>query len=172
MRFTRLNDADDARFERAMALYAVSFPTHEQRESASQRAIMANSAYHFTLIEEYGAFAGIILYWETDDFLYVEHFCMLPERRGKGLGARALALLAQAGKTVILEIDPPVDDIAGRRKRFYERAGFVANPYPHVHPPYHAGFRGHDLVVMSLPRAITQAEYDAFAQYLSDVVMR
>lgn len=172
MNIVRLQSADTALFEQAIALYAISFPYHEQRESASQRGIMAHDAYHFGLIHEGGAFAGLILYWETDAFLYVEHFCMLPECRGRGLGSQALALLTQAGKTVILEIDPPVDDPAKRRKRFYEKAGFLENPYPHIHPPYHVGFKGHDLVVMSLPRTISQEEYNAFARYLSDVVMR
>ena len=29
---------------------------------------------------------------------------------------------------MILEIDPPVDDISIRRRGFYERSGFVENP--------------------------------------------
>ena len=36
------------------------------------------------------------------------------------------------------------------------------NPFAHVHPPYHAGFSGHPLVVMSHPRALTEAEYLTF----------
>ena len=67
-----------------------------------------------------------------------------------------LALLAAEGKPVILEIDPPVDDLSHRRQGFYERAGYHANPYAHVHPPYHAANRGHALVVMSYPGALTQ----------------
>lgn len=172
MQIIRLQSPDAPVFARAMALYALSFPRHEQRESPSQRAIMVRSAYHFGLLCEGDSFVGLLLYWETDAFLYVEHFCMLPERRGRGLGRQALALLEQEGKPVILEIDPPQDDIAKRRKRFYERAGFVENPYPHVHPPYHADCEGHDLVVMSFPRRLSQAEYDAFALYLREDVMR
>lgn len=97
---------------------------------------------------------------------------MLPELRGQGLGSRALALLGSCGKTVILEIDPPVDAVSVRRRQFYERAGFVANPYHHVHPPYHREHAGHELVVMSRPSALTQAQYDAFAKVLTQTVMR
>lgn len=172
MHAVRLQSADHPLFERAMALYAISFPTHEQRERPSQLDILAQDAYHFDLLIEHEAFTGILLYWETDAFVYVEHFCMLPACRGQGLGTQALALLAQRGKTVILEIDPPVDAVAMRRKRFYERSGFVANPYPHVHPPYHAGNAGHALTVMSSPIALSPAQYDAFARYLRDTVMR
>ena len=64
-----------------------------------------------------------------------------------------------------------MDDVSLRRRGFYERAGFHENPYRHVHPPYHAGNRGHDLVVMSYPRAISEEEYRAFADYLAARVM-
>ena len=150
MHFERLTSADDPRFSATMEGYAVSFPPHEQREPASQRAIMTDPAYRF---------------------IYVEHFFILPHLRGHACGSRALALLGGRGKTVILEIDPPADDVSLRRRGFYERAGFHENPYRHVHPPYHAGNRGHDLVVMSYPRAISEEEYRAFADYLAARVM-
>ena len=104
-------------------------------------------------------------------FVYVEHFCILPELRGMGCGRRALELLQGMGKRIVLEIDPPEDAIAVRRKGFYERCGFVANPYPHIHPPYHRGNGGHALVVMSWPGALPPKEYSAFAQYLQSRVM-
>ena len=78
---------------------------------------------------------------------------------------------AGTGKPVVLEIDPPVDEIARRRQGFYQRCGFAVNPYPHVHPPYRPEYPGHELVVLSSPRALTPAEYGAFACYLSAVVM-
>ena len=145
MHFERLTSADDPRFSAAMEGYAVSFPPHEQREPASQRAIMTDPAYRFNLIYNGGAPVGAMLYWETETFIYVEHFFILPHLRGHACGSRALALLGGRGKTVILEIDPPADDVSLRRRGFYERAGFHENPYRHVHPPYHAGNRGHVL---------------------------
>lgn len=172
MEIFRLQTDNSPLMERARMLYAQSFPAHEQRQYASQRRIMGHAQYHYGLVMEGGAFAGLMLSWETEDFVYVEHFCMLPELRGQGLGTRALALLGAGGKTVILEIDPPVDAVSVRRRQFYERAGFVANPYRHVHPPYHPEHAGHELVVMSRPSALTQAQYDAFAQYLAKTVMK
>ena len=95
-----------------------------------------------------------------------------PARRGQGLGTAALDLFAKAGKPAILEIDPPVDAVSRRRQTFYERAGFFANPHPHIHPPYRPENSGHALVVMSRPRPLTKGEYAAFAAYLADVVMK
>ena len=154
-----------------MALYAASFPGHEQRMPASQRRIMAHGQYHFGILHDGEGFAGLALYWDAGAYLYIEHLCIAPERRGQGLGTAALGLLAETGKPVILEIDPPVDAVSRRRQMFYERAGFTANPYPHIHPPYRPENPGHALVTMSRPRPLTEREYAAFAAYLAGTVM-
>ena len=101
----------------------------------------------------------------------MEHFAIQPELRGSGLGGRVMEKLMGQGKPVVLEIDPPVDETARRREGFYRRAGFYPNPWPHIHPPYRPEYPGHELVVLSSPRALTPAEYGAFACYLSAVVM-
>ena len=80
--------------------------------------------------------------------------------------------LGAMGKTVILEIDPPTTENAKRRQGFYERNGYVANPYSHVHPAYHLGFKGHDLVVMSLGKGLSETDYAAFKTYLDEYVMK
>lgn len=173
MKFKRLTSAADEAFKPAFDLYGVSFPIHEQRLIESQCGIMTHPEYHFDLIyDDGGEWCGNMLYWETADFIYVEHFCILPERRGQRCGQRALAILGEKGKTVILEIDPPANEISVRRKGFYERCGYHANPFAHVHPPYRAGFAGHRLVIMSYPRELSQDEYDRFNEHLKSVVMR
>lgn len=171
MHFERVTGENHPLYPKAVTLYGVSFPPHEQREGESQKRILEDPAYHFTLIRDGDDFVGEILYWETETFLYVEHFCIEPDKRGRRYGQRALSLLGRQGKTVILEIDPPVDEISIRRKGFYERCGFTANPWPHIHPPYHRGNRGHGLVVMSCPQPITESAYDAFSAYLNTHVM-
>ena len=84
----------------------------------------------------------------------------------------ALALLGGRGKTVILEIDPPVDDISIRRLHFYERLGFVANPYQYIHPSFRKPFTPHRLVLMSYPGAITYEEARSFADFVREAVLR
>lgn len=171
MEWRRLTQPEEPAFGRAMALYEASFPRHEQRLPDEQRAVLSHPEYHFTQLFDGAEFVGLLLYWEAEDFRYVEHFCVRPELRGRRYGAKALEVLGRDGKTVVLEIDPPVDEIARRRQGFYQRCGFAVNPYPHVHPPYRPEYPGHELVVLSSPRALTQAEYGAFACYLSAVVM-
>lgn len=172
MRFERITDTQHEMYKRAMVLYADSFPLHEQREAKSQAAILGDSEYHFALAYDDDTFVGEALYWEWDGYIYAEHLCILSEMRNKAYGGKVLELLAAENKKVILEIDPPVDDISIRRRGFYERSGFAENPYAHVHPPYHRGYKGHELVVMSRPGKLSAAEYNCFRDYLNGHVMK
>lgn len=172
MYLKRITDPFHPIYEQALELYQISFPFHEQREAFSQAEILHEDAYHFDLIYDAEVFVGIILYWERKNYLYIEHFCILPEMRNKQYGQRALSLLAEKQKTLILEINPPVDAISIRRKGFYERCGFVENPYHHIHPPYHKGSKGHELVIMSSPMPVSQSVYDDFRVYLQNKIMK
>ena len=171
MELKRITSSDHPMYARAMALYAVSFPPHERREPASQEEILGEEDYHFDLLCDGETFVGLIFNWRWQDFIYIEHFCILPEFRDRGYGKQALELLKKTGKPLILEIDPPVDSISWRRKGFYERCGFVENPYAHVHPPYHRGNRGHELAVLSCPGPVAPGTYAAFRRNLNEKVM-
>jgi len=169
MNIERITSTTHPLYQKAMELYSISFPAHEQRETRSQEQILTQDAYHFDIICDGGEFIGEILYWEVAGSFYIEHFCVLPSMRNKHYGQKIPAALQD--KPLILEIDPPVDAISQRRKGFYERCGFGENPYPHVHPPYHKGNHGHELVVMSCPGKLTAEEYNAFDGYLKREVM-
>lgn len=169
--FSRCRDASSPLMDAAMALYRRSFPAHELRLWPDQQAVMNDPLYHFALCLLDGALAGLILYWDFGAYIYVEHFCVEPTMRGHGLGTLILAELAKKGKPIILEIDPLTDDVAVRRKGFYERCGYIANGFAHVHPPYQAANHGHALIVMSHPRALSQAEFDTFTVDLREKVM-
>ena len=56
--------------------------------------------------------------------------------RNKQYGRKVLSLLGGKQKTLILEIDPPVDNISKRRKGFYERCGFIENSFQHIPVSY------------------------------------
>ena len=170
MNIERITSTTHPLYQKAMELYSISFPAHEQREPCSQKQILAQDAYHFDIICDGGEFIGEILYWEIAGFFYIEHFCILPAMRNKHYGQKILN--AYQSTPLILEIDPPVDEISIRRKGFYERCGFVENPYRHIHPPYHAGNHGHELVIMSSPKMLEADEYSCFNQYLQGTVMK
>ena len=171
MEHIRIIAPGDPGFDWLYDLYMQSFPVHEQRLRERQEGVLGHPEYHCDLLCQGETRVGLLMWWAGPGFRYVEHFCVRPELRGRRYGAKALEELGRDGKTVVLEIDPPVDEIARRRQGFYQRCGFAVNPYPHVHPPYRPEYPGHELVVLSSPRALTPAEYGAFACYLSAVVM-
>ena len=102
MELIRLTGTEDKRYERAMRLYRASFPPHEQRSAAAQAMALRDEDYHFGLVYDGGAFAGLLLYWEApaqkggpactaeQGFVYVEHFCILPELRGSAPVQRSI----------------------------------------------------------------------------------
>lgn len=172
MEFHRLTSADSPLFEQAFALYATSFPRHEQRVLSKQMALMPDPQYHFDVLVQDGQFAGILLSWVLSSCTYIEHFAIDTGVRGQSLGSKALALFCQeTPSTVVLEIDPPIDPISVRREHFYTRLGFQTNPYEHYHPAYQAQFPPHHLIVMSYPTALTPDGYAQFAAALSGTVM-
>ena len=166
LEFTRITAPDHPLFPRAFALYEESFPIHEQRTREKQEKVLSHPDYRYEVILEGSSFVGILLYWEYRDGRYVEHFAIDPALRGQSYGSQALRALGARGRPIVLEIDQPVDPVSVRRQHFYEKLGFVSNPFPHVHPPYRPGFRGHDLVVMTFPRTWGEEGYAAFAGYL------
>ncbi len=166
MHFIRLTNSTDSIYSKAMELYCSSFPYNEQRGPDIQINIMEHPQYRFNLIYDGNIWVGLMLCWENEQFIYIEHFCILPEMRNKHYGERSLELLQKSGKKLILEIDPPVNEISVRRKVFYERALFCDNSFEHIHPPYHEGYHGHPLVVMSYPNKLNNTEYGEFYKYL------
>lgn len=154
-------------------LYRLSFPIFEQRTEEQQMQAFLSPSYHLTVYAEEETFVGFIAYWEFTHYLYIEHFAIHPDLRGKGYGSIVLKTLQDGyDKRLLLEIDPVTDDISAKRLHFYELNGFTANPYPHVHPPYREGFHGHDLIVLTTKGGITLDEYKQFATDLQDAVMR
>ena len=69
------------------------------------------------------------------------------------------ALKEDAEKMIILEVEPPTEEIAVRRVRFYERNGFFFNDYPYIQPSMGEGRKETPLFLMSTERKIDEEEY-------------
>ena len=166
MYLKRLKTTAEPHYAPAIELYESAFPTVERRDEAEQLRVMAKDDYHFELIMTEAGFCGIMLYWETAEFLFLEHFATLPALRGQGIGSEALELLKAKGKTVILEIEPPVDTLTRRRRGFYERCGFHLTAHDHLQTKYRPEDEDLPLRVLSFPHSVTATEYDRFYAYL------
>ena len=171
--FERIEDKTHPYFEEAFSLYEKSFPVFERRAKYDQISALTDSEYHFIIIKkEQGDLLGILLTWHTENFIYIEHFAITPLARGKSIGTRTLKYLRKVSdKTILLEIDPPVDKISIKRKVFYQRVGFIQSDKTYFHTSYRDETEPHQLMIMSYP-ALTEDVYTSFQESLSNQIMQ
>ncbi len=173
--FRKLSSEQDRWWREAWELYEKSFPNKERRPYDTYVTTFANELFIGNAIECDGRFAGILYYWQGDGYLYLEHLAVDPAMRGGSIGSKTLeALETLCGKEqkIILEIDPPIDDISRRRKGFYIRSGFCANERLYIHPSYSTPAEPHRLVLMSYPTSLSERETDDFERFISTIVLK
>lgn len=161
----------DEAWAEAWELYENSFPACERWNGNDYDRAFTDPLFEADAIRYDGRFAGILFHWKGDGFHYVEHLAVSPLLRGQNIGSRALEAFCE-GRRVILEIDPPEDEISIRRLRFYERLGFAANPHAYIHPSFRRPFQPHRLVLMSRPGALSDDEARRFADFIREQVLR
>ncbi len=154
--------------EAARQLYLQAFPVEERRDS--ENMLPENANFRPAILRREGESCGILFYWESREFIFLEHFSIEPRLRNAGLGAKALELLKAMGKPIILEIELPEDELTRRRKAFYERNGFRENPWHHIQPKYRRGDEDLRLLLLSYPAAITKDTWQRFETFLEENV--
>ena len=133
-------------------LYERSFPEEERRPTRDWLEMPGrDAAFCLNVIEADGVAAGLLTVWQFGEFAYVEHFAVSPERRGGGLGARALQTLVESVQVpIVLEVEPKGSTpMAGRRLAFDERQCVVLSPLSSMQPPYRPGGAAIALNLMS-----------------------
>ena len=166
MELERIFDKNHKYFNKAFSLYETAFPFNERRDIIEQERVLRKQDYHFNVILDNEKFIGIALYWERENYIFLEHLATEIEERGKGCGAKTLEILKQNNKTILLEIEVPVDEITNRRYGFYKRNGFILNPYYHVQAKYHKGDSDLELKVLSYPQVLKEQDYKDFYAYM------
>jgi GNAT superfamily N-acetyltransferase len=166
MQLKRLLNVDHEFFNQAFELYQSAFPLLERRDKEEQERIFAKPDYHYDIILQNDQFIGIMLYWETENFIFLEHFSTLEHLRGKGYGSSALSLLKQKGKPVLLEIEPPISRLTQRRYQFYCRNGFILNPHFHIQAKFRVNDDDLQLKILSYPNVLSQEDYQSFYTYM------
>ena len=144
------------------------FPAEERR--ASEKMLPENPNFRPAVLCRGEEFRGILFYWESREFIFLEHFTIEPRLQNGGLGAKALALLKELGKPIILEIELPEDSWKRRRKAFYEHNGFWENPWQHIQPKYRRSDKDLALMLLSYPAAITEDTWQRFETFLEENV--
>ena len=136
-----------------------NFVREEIRDRKAARAVMEDEKYVIYHVAKDGTRVGFMTVWELSDFAFLEHFVTYEKFRNKGYGHEALTLLKEKYKKIILESEPPCNDIQKRRISFYERNGFTKNDFPYIQPPYREDDEGVPLLIMSYPSKLS--DFDA-----------
>ena len=156
------------KFDDVFKIMERSFPVEEMRCYEGQKALLERDDYKIKMYTHEEKVAGFCAYYELDGVLYIEHLAANPEVRGLGIGTKLVEeILSETEEIVILEVEPPVDEITKRRIRFYEKLGFHLNPHYHFQPPLNKDTEGVELKMMSFPREISDEEQKAYRRLVN-----
>lgn len=154
MRFEQLSVKDYPRF---LALYNEAFPANERRLYEHEKELDTfirerHGKFHaFSAVDGEGVgtghkevvggdyyYLGFMSYWTFKDYVYIEHFAVSSEQRGRRIGTKMLEhLFKEIGDNVLIEVEYPDTPEAERRIKFYERNGFrVRKELDYEQPPY------------------------------------
>ena len=111
-------------------LYEEAFPENE-RFSFSMMIKNESGSYEIFGFYKDEVFCGFAIVLNSLDISHIIYFATVPEMRGKGLGAKALAAMGRIeyGRRIIVDIEREVpeceeNEIRRRRKNFYLRNGY------------------------------------------------
>lgn len=153
----------DELFSELYKILEYSFPKNERGDFDDQLAKMNCPEFRTMTLSENGKLLGFLNFWELSDFVYLEHFAVDKNIRGKGLGSELIRQLCAicGGKTIVLEAEPPeLNEFSARRIEFYRRLGFHTNPFPYKQPPYRKGDEPVELVIMSRPQPLSESDFN------------
>ncbi len=157
-------------------IYETSFPVVERRKIESYAQVCAeNPEFKPDVLYAAGEVAGLMFHWETEMFSYLEHFAVRADLRNQGEGGKFLDAYIASHPRVVLEVDPPENEICRRRIAFYERHGLTFSGIKFTHPGYEADADGsptpYTLYLMTRP-AWTRQECSIFLKFLSERVLK
>jgi ribosomal protein S18 acetylase RimI-like enzyme len=165
---------NDREFDKIFAIMKASFPESERRTYAGQKELLADPYYRLiTKTNSNNQMIAFLAVWEFPLFRFVEHIAVDPAIRGNGIGGKLMAAyIEESLKPILLEVELPDTDLAQRRISFYERLGFLLNPFEYAQPPLQKGQPDIPFKIMSYPQILTEEEFAFFKEILYTNVYR
>lgn len=153
---------DQSIFNQVFKLMQKSFPKNEYRNYENQRKLLQNPHYNISpYFNDKNELIAFIAVWDFSSFKFVEHIAVSEACRGMGIGTKIMEdLLKSSRSDVILEIEPPKDEVTIKRLHFYERLGFRLNEFPYFQLPLNRGDKKIPLCILSYPQKITEQKFE------------
>ncbi len=162
----------DRGWAEAWRIYEEAFPRCERRSEEDTRRALADPTFAAEGVWLGGELVALCFSWIYGPWCYVEYLAVTPDRRNLKAGSRILGELLRRHERVVLEIEPPEDELTMRRRGFYERMGFSLNGYHYIHPSYSRPFEPHRLMLMSSGGPLTLDEARRTADFVRTHVLR
>lgn len=174
IQFYRVTDARHPAVDMIQQLYEEAFPFHERRTSVQLLQLLNEPGMEMLAITNEEQYIGFAIVWKLGEWHYLEHFAIAAIHRSKKYGSAVIKqLIAYAENRLVLEVEPPHDDIALRRIGFYERLGFTVSPFTYRQPPYRKGEDFVPMLLMSIPAFDNEAIFDSVVtQIQSEVYLK
>jgi ribosomal protein S18 acetylase RimI-like enzyme len=144
----------NSNLDRFRDLYFMAFPPDERRpwDDLLEKINSCPIFESYYILDDNEEFVGFVTTWHLGNAIYIEHFAILPSRRGEGLGSRTLQCIAEASDMpIILEVEPAsLSDEARRRVAFYRSNGFTPyTDFKYVQPAYSPELQPVEMTLMS-----------------------
>jgi GNAT superfamily N-acetyltransferase len=159
--FDKNNMIPDELFGELFALMEKSFPPNERRSRAAHRSEFEDSRFR-SLCYCPSGLAGFMNYWDLGSLLFLEHFAVQPELRGRGVGSELMKQFQALNpdRCIILETEPrSFGEIAARRIEFYTRLGFFYNDFKYFQPTISENENPVELKLMSYPKQMSKSNF-------------
>lgn len=152
-------------------LYEDSFPLSERRDWEQVIRLIPHSLMKLHLIRDNLVDIGFSITWSIGSWQYLEHLAIDRSLRGKQYGTLVMQLIIDSAlQRLVLEVEPPADEISRKRIRFYERNGLILAPYAYSQPPYRKGGAPVPMRLMSMPAFGSQEEMSMVADIIQQTV--
>ena len=159
-------------FDEIYDLMEEAFPESEYRTYENQKKLFEKKEYKvITEKNEDGEIIAFLAYWKFKEFYFIEHIAVSSKCRGGGIGSKIMRrFIESANMPIILEIEPPIDEISNKRRSFYEKLGFKFCEYEYFQMPLRENTKPMRLNIMSYPSLISKIDFERFKKIIYENV--
>lgn len=143
-----------------------SFPKHELRTYWGQFDINKLTQYHIRFFKKKKKTFGLLAWWNFDWCIFIEYLCIKRKFRSMGFSNKLFEFIYGLNNLVILEVDKTDLNLLN----FYLSHNFVMNDnYKYQPIDLSKEYKNNNnLVLMSYPRKISEAEFENFVSELTN----
>lgn len=136
---THITNSNDKLLAQLLPIYIEAFPPTERRsEEQLKRLIDKNRNMYFNVLLFEGKTAGLFIYWDMEDFYFLEHLAISANMRNHKIGQQVLSWIAEnLNGLQLLEVEPEdSNEFAVRRINYYKRNGYIILDKTYQQPSY------------------------------------